>query len=63
LSASSGPDGGYDLPPEFFGEIASIAYTEESLLKLANTMPVSGNSMSFPGDETTPWGSSGIIAA
>jgi HK97 family phage major capsid protein len=60
---ASGPDGGYDLPPEFAGEIANIAYTEESLLKLANIMPVSGNSMSFPGDETTPWGSSGIIAA
>jgi HK97 family phage major capsid protein/HK97 family phage prohead protease len=62
-SESSGPDGGYDLPPGFAGEIANIAYTEESLLKLANTMPVSGNSMSFPGDETSPWGSSGIIAA
>jgi HK97 family phage major capsid protein/HK97 family phage prohead protease len=59
---SAGPDGGYDVPPEFAGEIARVAYSETSLLGIANTMPVSGNSMSFPGDESTPWGSSGIIA-
>jgi HK97 family phage major capsid protein/HK97 family phage prohead protease len=58
----AGPDGGYDVPPEFSGEIARVAYSETSLLGLANNMPVSGNSMSFPGDESTPWGSSGIIA-
>jgi HK97 family phage major capsid protein len=59
---AAGPDGGYDIPPEFASEISKVAYDETSLLGLANNMPVSGNSMSFPGDETTPWGSSGIIA-
>jgi HK97 family phage major capsid protein len=59
---AAGPDGGYDVPPEFSGEIARVAYGETSLLGIANNMPVSGNSVSFPGDESTPWGSSGIIA-
>jgi HK97 family phage major capsid protein len=63
MSSDVGSDGAYAIPPEFSGEIANIAYTEESLLKLANTIPVAGNSMSFMGDETTPWGSSGIISA
>jgi HK97 family phage major capsid protein len=60
---TAGPDGGYGVPQEFAGEIAKVAYSEASLLALANEMPVAGNSMSFPGDESTPWGSSGIIAA
>ena len=60
---ASGPDGGYAVPPEFATEIASVAYGEESLLARCDTMSVSGNTMSFPKDETTPWGSTGITAA
>lgn len=60
---NNGPDGGYAVPPEFANEISSIAYAEESLLSRCDTMPVSGNSMTFPKDETTPWGSTGITAA
>jgi len=60
---SSGPDGGYAVPPQFANEIASVAYAEESLLSLCDNTPVSGNSMTFPKDETTPWGSTGITAA
>lgn len=59
---AAGPDGGYDVPPEFAAEITKVVYDETSLLGLANGMTVSGNSMSFMGDETTAWGSSGIIA-
>ncbi len=59
----NGADGGYAVPPEFAREISSIAYGEGSLLSLTDSMPVSGNSMSFPKDETTPWGSTGITAA
>lgn len=60
---ASGPDGGYAVPPQFASEIASIAYAEESLLSLCDNTPVVGNSMTFPKDETTPWGSTGITAA
>lgn len=59
----SGPDGGFAVPPEFATEISSIAYGQESLLSLCDSMPLSGNTMTFPKDETTPWGSSGITAA
>lgn len=59
----SGPDGGFAVPPEFAREIASLAYGEQSLLSLCDGMPVTGNTMTFPKDETTPWGSAGITAA
>lgn len=59
----SGPDGGYAIPPEFAREIASYTETEESLLAACDNTPVSGNSMTFPKDETQPWGSTGITAA
>ncbi|MEY2656168.1 MAG: hypothetical protein RLZZ524_3196 [Pseudomonadota bacterium] len=60
---ASGPDGGYAVPPQFAGEIASVAYAEDSLLSLCDNTPVAGNTMTFPKDETTPWGSTGITAA
>lgn len=62
-SDAAGPDGGYLIPPEFSAEISKVAYSEQSLLALSNDIPVSGNSISFPGDETTPWGASGIYAS
>ena len=60
---ASGPDGGYAVPPEFAREISSLAYGEQSLLSLCDSIPVGGNTMTFPKDETTPWGSTGIYAA
>lgn len=60
---ASGPDGGYAVPPQFASEIASIAYAQESLLAHCDNTPVAGNSMTFPKDETTPWGTSGVYAA
>ncbi len=60
---SAGPDGGYAVPPEFAREISSLAFAEESLLSRCDAVPVTGNTMTFPKDETTPWGSTGITAA
>jgi HK97 family phage major capsid protein len=60
---SSGPDGGYAIPPEFSREIANVAFGEESLLASCDDTPINGNTMTFPKDETTPWGSTGITAA
>lgn len=62
-NTENGPDGGFGVPPEFAREIASIAYAEESLLSRCDATPISGNTMTFPKDETTPWGSTGITAA
>lgn len=59
---AAGPDGGFAVPPQFAQTIAALALEEQSLLALADNMPVSGNSMSFPKDESTPWGSTGVIA-
>ena len=60
---ASGPDGGYAVPPAFASEIASYAYAEDSLLSRCDVTPVAGNTMTFPKDETTPWGSTGITAS
>lgn len=60
---AAGPDGGYAVPPAFASEIASYAYAEDSLLSRCDVTPVAGNTMTFPKDETTPWGSTGITAS
>ncbi|MDO9010162.1 MAG: phage major capsid protein [Deltaproteobacteria bacterium] len=59
---SSGPDGGFSVPEQFASDIYSTALEEQSLLAMADDTPVTGNSMTFPKDETTPWGSTGITA-
>lgn len=59
---SAGPDGGFAVPEQFGNEISSLALEEQSLLAMADDTPVSGNSMTFPKDETTPWGSTGVTA-
>jgi len=61
-NTEAGPDGGFAVPPQFATEIASTALEEQSLLSMADNTPISGNSMSFPKDESTPWGSTGVIA-
>jgi HK97 family phage major capsid protein len=58
----AGADGGFAVPPDFRGEIMRQVMGEESLLSRTDQMQVSGNSMTFPRDETTPWGSTGIQA-
>jgi len=60
---SAGPDGGYAVPVEFAQGIISMAMEEQSLLSMANATPISGNTMRFPKDEGTPWGTTGITAA
>lgn len=57
-----GSDGGFIVPPEFATEIFLHALGEDSLLPLTDGTTVSGNSMQFPKDETTPWGTDGVRA-
>lgn len=57
---ASGSDGGYVIPPEFDATIRRHSLEEGAILPMTDNTPVSGNSMTFPADETTPWGSSGI---
>lgn len=57
-----GLDGGFAVPMEYATEIVSHALAEDSFLSMCDDNPVSGNSMTFPSDETTPWGSDGVRA-
>lgn len=59
---STGADGGYAVPPEFSREIFRLSLGEDSLIPMTDNTNVSGNSMVFPKDETTPWGTDGIRA-
>lgn len=60
---SAGPDGGYQVPPEFSMAIASIGLAEDSLLSRCDNMTISGNTMTYAKDESTPWGTTGVTAA
>ncbi len=58
----AGADGGFMVPPEYGREIWGMSLEEDALLPLTDNLPISGNSMVFPSDETTPWGTDGMRA-
>lgn len=58
----SGPDGGFLVPPEFSRDIFTLSLGEDALLPYTDDYDIEGNSMVFPKDETTPWGTDGIRA-
>lgn len=58
----SGADGGFLIPPEYGKEIFQLSLNDNSLLPYTDDVPVGGNGMSFPRDETTPWGTTGVRA-
>lgn len=59
---AGGADGGFLVPPEFASEIYTLMLEDQSFLDSVDDVPVSGNSMVFPKDETTPWGTDGVRA-
>jgi HK97 family phage major capsid protein len=59
---SGGTDGGYLVPPDFAKEIFMLSLEGPSLLAKTDQVEITGNSMVFPKDETTPWGTDGIRA-
>lgn len=58
----SGGDGGFLIPPEFGKEIFQLSLTDNALLEMTDQVTVTGNSMSFLKDESTPWGTNGVRA-
>ena len=54
----SGADGGFLVPPQFGREIVTAAYDAvEALLPMTDNIPLGdANAMTFPVDESTPWG-------
>jgi HK97 family phage major capsid protein len=59
-SEGSGADGGWLVPPEYSMAIFELALAEDSLVPMTDSYPVEGNSMVFPSDESTPWGTDGV---
>jgi HK97 family phage major capsid protein len=59
---ASGVDGGFLIPPDFATEVFNLSLLEDSLLPMVDNITVDGNSMAFPKDETTPWGTDGVRA-
>jgi len=57
-----GAEGGFLVPTEYSATIERHTHVNEDLLARCNPTPISGNSMEFPADETTPWGTTGIQA-
>lgn len=59
---AGGADGGFLVPPQFANDIFTLSLEEDALLPRTDSTPINGNSMVFPKDETTPWGTDGIRA-
>lgn len=59
---SAGADGGFAVPPEFRDAIVQKVMGEESMLSRCDQLETTGNSITVPKDETTPWGTAGIQA-
>lgn len=58
----TGQDGGFLVPPEFSKQIATLGLEQDSFVPLTDNTNIGGNSMVFPKDETTPWGTDGVRA-
>lgn len=59
---AAGADGGFAIPPQFSSDIWRLSLGEDSLIPLTENTEVTGNSMIFPKDESTPWGGAGVQA-
>lgn len=59
---SSGADGGYLVPPQYSAGILSVIEAEAPIMPLCRNIPLNGNSITFPKNETTAHGTGGIQA-
>lgn len=58
-----GADGGFAVPPEWRSSIMEAVAGEDSLLSRTDQQSATGNSITFPVDETTAWQTSGGVLA
>jgi len=58
-----GADGGFAVPPEWRSQIMEMVAGEDSILSLTDQQQCSGNSITFPVDETTAWQTTGGVQA
>jgi len=61
-SEGSLSDGAFMVPPAFSSNVWQHSLEEQAFLPMTDVNPIDGNSMSYPKDETTPWGTDGIRA-
>lgn len=61
-SEGVGADGGFLVPEEFSNRLRQVETMEPDFEPLCDTGDTSTNAMTFPADETVPWGTSGIQA-
>lgn len=62
-SESVGADGGFAVPPEWRTEIMKQVDAEDGLLNSTDVQTITGNSITYPIDESPAWASSGGIRA
>lgn len=60
-SESTGADGGFAVPPEWRSEIMRMVDAEDGLLSRCDQQTATGNTITFPTDETTAWQATGGI--
>ena len=62
MNEGVGEDGGFVVPPDFREGIMKVVEGEDSLLSRCDSSTTARNSVTHPKDETTPWGTAGIVA-
>lgn len=61
-SEATGPDGSFAVPPDFRSTILQKVTGPDSLLSRCDQNPTASNGITFPKDETAPWGTTGVQA-
>jgi len=62
VSQEGGTSEGYEVPAAFSESIFQLVFAPDGLLEKVNPEPTAKNAVDLEGDETTPWGSSGVQA-
>ncbi len=61
-SEGIGADGGFGVAPDYSPVLMRHALSDASLLPLCRQFTTTGNTYTYPKDETTPWGTDGVQA-
>jgi HK97 family phage major capsid protein len=59
---TTGADGAVLVPPDYSTDVGKLLDAGDYLLPFCDNQPIGGNAQTFPKDETTPWGSTGVRA-
>jgi HK97 family phage major capsid protein len=62
VSQEGGTSEGYEVPAAFAETVFQLMFAPDGLLEKVNPEPTAKNAVDLEGDETTPWGSTGVQA-